>query len=178
MLRLRMAPFTVCSGHSRRPPGMLPRLDAIDRQLLDLLQRRADTPLAELAQAVSLSTTPCWRRVQRLRESGLIRGQVLLLDPRRLNLGVTVFVSLRTSRHDAAWFRSLKDAVDALPEIVEFHRLSGEVDYLLRVLVPDIAAYDRVYQRLVQAVDLSDVSASFSMEEIKSTTVLPLDYLP
>jgi Lrp/AsnC family transcriptional regulator len=155
---------------------MKKKLDAVDRQLLTLLQRDAETPLQALADAVHLSTTPCWRRVQRLREAGYITRHVALVDPHKVNLGVTVFMALRTNQHSAAWLQRLRDAVRDIPEVVEFYRMSGEVDYLLRVVVPDIAAYDGVYKRLIAAVELSDVSSSFAMEELKFTTALPLDY--
>jgi Lrp/AsnC family transcriptional regulator len=155
---------------------MKKKLDAVDRQLLTLLQRDAETPLQTLADAVHLSTTPCWRRVQRLREAGYITRHVALVDPHKVNLGVTVFMALRTNQHSAAWLQRLREAVRDIPEVVEFYRMSGEVDYLLRVVVPDIAAYDGVYKRLIAAVELSDVSSSFAMEELKFTTALPLDY--
>ncbi|MFN7725206.1 MAG: Lrp/AsnC family transcriptional regulator, partial [Rubrivivax sp.] len=111
-------------------------MDAVDRQLLTLLQRDAETPLQALADAVHLSTTPCWRRVQRLREAGYITRHVALVDPHKVNLGVTVFMALRTNQHSAAWLQRLRDAVRDIPEVVEFYRMSGEVDYLLRVVVP------------------------------------------
>ncbi len=151
-------------------------LDATDRQLLGLLQRDAETPLAELAAAVNLSTTPCWRRIQRLREQGFITRQVALVDAAKINLGVTVFVSVRTNQHHQAWFERFRDAVRDIPEVMELYRMSGDVDYLLKLVVPDIAAYDRVYQRLIRSVELSDVSSSFAMEELKNSTALPLDY--
>jgi Lrp/AsnC family transcriptional regulator len=152
------------------------KLDTTDRQILEILQRNAETPLAELAAAVHLSSTPCWRRIQRLREHGFITRQVALVDAAKINLGVTVFVSVRTSQHNQAWFERFRDAVRDIPEIVELYRMSGDVDYLMKLVVPDIAAYDRVYQRLIRSVDLSDVSSSFAMEELKNTTALPLDY--
>ena len=155
---------------------MKKKLDAIDRKLLSILQQDAETPLSDLAQAVNLSTTPCWRRVQRLREHGFIARQVALVDPRKINLGVTVFVAIRTNQHSQAWFERFRDAVRAIPEVVEFYRMSGDVDYLLRVVAPDIAAYDQIYKRLIREVDLSDVSSSFAMEELKFTTALPLKY--
>jgi Lrp/AsnC family transcriptional regulator len=155
---------------------MKKKLDAIDRQLLAILQRDAETPLADLAQAVNLSSTPCWRRIQRLREHGFITRHVALVDPRKINLAVTVFVGVRTNQHSQAWFEGFRDTVRDIPEIVEFYRMSGDVDYLLRVVVPDIAAYDAVYKRLIRSIELSDVSSSFAMEELKFTTALPLDY--
>ncbi len=153
------------------------KLDAVDKQLLALLQEDAETPIAELAARVNLSSTPCWRRVQQLKESGLIRKQVALLDAKKLNVGVTVFVAVRTNQHSQKWFDKFHAAVNDVPEVVEFYRMSGDVDYLLRVVVPDIAAYDAVYKRLIRGSDLFDVSSSFAMEEIKFTTALPLDYV-
>jgi len=141
-----------------------------------MLQRDAETPLNVLALAVNLSNTPCWRRVQRLRSRGYITRHVALVDPHMVNLGVTVFVAVRTNQHNQAWFTRLRDAVRDIPEIVEFYRMSGDVDYLLRVVVPDISTYDAVYKRLIASVELSDVSSSFAMEELKFTTALPLDY--
>lgn len=154
------------------------KLDAIDRKLLELLQHDAETPLNQLAEAVHLSSTPCWRRIQRLKESGVISRHVALLDPRKINLGVTVFVALKTNQHNPQWFEALRAAVRDIPEVVEFYRMSGDIDYLLRVVVPDIAGYDAVYQRLIKAVGLSDVSSTFAMEELKYTTALPLSYAP
>jgi len=152
------------------------KLDATDRELLRLLQQDAEMPMAKLAEAVNLSPTPCWRRVQRLKDEGVITKQVMLLDPRKLNLGVTVFVAVRTNHHSQAWFEKFHAAVKEIPEVVEFYRMSGDVDYLLRVVVPSIGAYDLVYKRLIRSSDLFDVSSSFAMEEIKFTTALPLTY--
>ena len=152
-------------------------MDKKDLQILALLQQDAATPLAKLAEAVNLSTTPCWRRVQKLHEDGVIRKQVALCDAAALNLPVTVFVSIRTSQHSDAWAKRFVQATRDIPEIMEIYRMSGDVDYLLKVVVPDIAGYDRVYKRLIKAVDLQDVSSSFAMEVLKSTTALPLDYV-
>ena len=152
------------------------KIDAIDRELLRLLQDDAQTPMARLAEAVNLSPTPCWRRIQRLKDEGVITKQVTLLDPKKLNLGVTVFVAVRTSHHTQAWFETFHAAVKEIPEVVEFYRMSGDVDYLLRVVVPSIGAYDLVYKRLIRSSDLFDVSSSFAMEELKFTTALPLTY--
>jgi Lrp/AsnC family transcriptional regulator len=152
-------------------------LDRIDSAILAILQEDATQKVADIASRVNLSTTACWKRIQQLESSGVIRRRVALLDPARLNVGVTVFVSVRTSQHSEDWLRRFADAVSAIPEVVEFYRMSGEVDYLLRVVVPDIAAYDAVYKRLIRDVTLADVSSSFSMEELKYTTALPLRYL-
>jgi len=152
------------------------KLDAIDRKLLEMLQLDCDTPIAELAAAVQLSTTPCWRRVQRMKEAGVITGNVALVEPRSVNVGVTVFVNIKTNQHSQAWFDRFHATVDSIPEVVEFYRMSGDVDYLLRIVVPDIAAYDGVYKRLIAGTQLFDVSSSFAMEQLKYTTALPLRY--
>ena len=152
-------------------------LDRADLKLLEMLQLDCDTPIAELAAAVQLSTTPCWRRVQRMKDAGVIASHVALVDPKSVNVGVTVFVNIRTSQHTQAWFDQFHATVDSIPEVMEFYRMSGDIDYLLRVVVPDIAAYDKVYKRLTADTDLSDVSSSFAMEEIKFTTALPLSYV-
>lgn len=151
-------------------------LDEIDLRILAVLQADASLPLAEIAQQVGLSSSPCWRRIQRLEEAGVIRGRVALLDPEKLNVAVTVFVAVKTARHDADWLDHFARAVSDFPEVIEFYRMSGEIDYLLRVAVPDIAAYDAFYKRLILRAQLTDVSSSFAMETIKYTTALPLDY--
>jgi len=151
-------------------------LDRIDKKILHWLQRDASLSVAELAEKVGLSSTPCWRRVQQLEKAGIITRRVALVDPRKINLGITAFVRVRTNRHDTDWLETFAQAADRIPEIVEVHRLSGDIDYLLRIVVPDIAGYDKVYKDLISAADFADVSANFAMEEIKSTTALPLDY--
>jgi Lrp/AsnC family transcriptional regulator len=151
-------------------------LDKIDRKILTLLQKNATMPVAEIGSKVGLSTTPCWRRIQKMEELGIIRRRVAILDPVKVNAGVTVFVAIRTSEHNDTWLRKFAAAVEEFPEVVEFYRMSGEVDYLMRVVVPDIAAYDDFYKKLISKVALSDVSSSFAMEQIKYTTALPLDY--
>lgn len=151
-------------------------MDQIDRRILKLLQRNTGHSLAEVAERIGLSTTPCWRRIQNLEAQGVIRKRVALLDRRKLNVGVTVFVRIKTSQHDIAWLNSFAKAVEDMEEIVEVYRMSGEIDYLLRVVVPDVEAYDVIYKRLIEAVPMSDVSSNFAMEEIKWTTALPLAY--
>ena len=153
------------------------KLDALDVKLLDLLQQDASLQVAQVAEQVGLSATACWRRIQRLKEAGVITRQVTLLDPKAVNVGVTVFVSVRTSTHTQEWFERFRATVQAIPEVMEFYRMSGDVDYLLRVVVPDIAAYDSVYKRLIAGTDLHDVSSSFAMEELKLSTALPLGYV-
>jgi Lrp/AsnC family transcriptional regulator len=151
-------------------------LDRIDRKILSQLQADSSLSLAVLADRVGLSPSPCWRRVQALEDTGVIRKRVALLDRAALNVGVTVFVAIRTNQHNAAWYERFAKAVEAIPEVVEFYRMSGDIDYLLRVVVPDIAAYDEVYKQLTSKIELYDVSSSFAMEEIKYTTAIPLDY--
>ena len=151
-------------------------LDRTDLKILDLLQHDASLSTAEVADAVGLSTTPCWRRIQNLEKEGVIAGRVALLDRDHLNVGVDAFVTIRTDQHNRRWLDAFAKAVAAFPEVIELYRMSGDVDYLMRVVVPDIAAYDDFYQRLIQSIDLSDVSSSFAMERIKYTTVLPLKH--
>lgn len=153
------------------------RIDHYDRALLAELQRDADRSLNELAERVNLSKNPCWRRVRQLEQAGYIRKRVALLDRHSLNLGLTVFVNIRTRQHSPEWLARFRDAVEEIPEIVEVSRLSGETDYLLRVVVPDMAAYDRVYKSLITRIELDDISSNFVMEELKQTTELPLDYV-
>jgi len=153
---------------------MISDLDATDRRILRELQADATVPLAELAERIGLSQTPCWKRVKRLTDAGVIEKRVALLNRDRLDLGLVVFVAVRTSRHDQDWLDAFARAAAALPEVVEFYRLSGETDYLLKVVVRDIAAYDAFYKRLIAAAPLTDVSSSFAMEQIKYTTALPV----
>lgn len=152
-------------------------LDRIDRKLLQLLQEDASLAVSELASLVNLSVTPCWRRIQKLRDAGVIRKQVLLLDAAQLNVGVTVFVSVKTSQHNPEWIERFARGVTRIPQVVEIYRMSGDVDYLLRVVVPDIAGYDAVYKELISVAELTDVSSSFAMEQLKYTTALPLDFV-
>ena len=152
-------------------------MDRIDRKILLQLQQDATLSLAELSERVSLSPTPCWRRVQRLEREGVIKARVALLDPIQLNVGVTVFVRLKTDQHDKRWLDSFATRVPEIPEVVEIYRMSGEIDYLLKVVVPDIAGYDAVYKRLIDIADFADVSSNFAMECIKDTTALPLNYI-
>ena len=151
-------------------------MNFIDRKILACLQEDSTLPLAELAERVGLSTTPCWRRIRNLEKAGVIRRRVALLDPEKLNLGVTVFVRVKTSQHNIEWLERFAKAVAGIDEVVEFYRLSGDIDYLLRVVVPDIAGYDRVYKRLIAAAELADVSSNFAMETLKYTTALPVGY--
>jgi Lrp/AsnC family transcriptional regulator len=149
-------------------------LDRIDAKILTALQADANRAIAELSESVGLSANACWRRIKRLEELGIIRGRVALLDPMKLDLGVTVFVAIRTNEHNDAWLQKFNDAVEQIPEIVELYRMSGDVDYLMKVVVSSIAHYDQVYKRLIQLVKLTDVSSSFAMEQMKYTTALPV----
>lgn len=152
-------------------------LDHIDKAILSVLQQDSTLAVSEIADRVNLSTTPCWRRIQKLEQDGVISRRVVLLDAMKLNVGVTVLVEIKTAQHTAAWLKHFCDVVATIPEVVEVYRMSGHIDYMLKVVVPHIAAYDGVYKRLISEVDIFDVSSSFSMETIKHTTMLPLDYV-
>jgi Lrp/AsnC family transcriptional regulator len=152
-------------------------MDKLDRKILELLQKDGGLTAAEVAERIGLSKAPCWRRIRHLEEAGVIKQTVALLNARELNLGTTVFVTLKTANHSEAWFEKFVKAVRDIPEVVEIHRMSGDVDYLMRIVVPDIDAYDLVYKRLIAAVEFKDVSASFALETIKYTTALPLNYM-
>ena len=153
-------------------------LDTLDVKILAALQDDASRPVAEIADAVALSKNACWRRIKALEDAGVVTRGSARIDPSAVGLGVTVFVALRTSQHDEAWLQGFTEGLRSIPEVIEFYRLSGEVDYLLKVLVSDIKDYDRVYKRLIAVAPLTDVSSSFVMETIKATTVLPLDRIP
>jgi Lrp/AsnC family transcriptional regulator len=150
-------------------------LDKTDIQLLDALQRDATLSMAQLGEVVGLSPTPCWKRIKRLQDEGYITARLAMLDRKKLGLPVTVFVSVRTTQHDEQWLARFAAIVTAMPEVMEFHRMSGDVDYMLKVVTSSIDGYDRFYKKLIRQVGLSGVSSAFSMEQIKSTTVLPLD---
>jgi Lrp/AsnC family transcriptional regulator len=150
------------------------KLDPIDIRILRLLQRDASLPISRIADSVRLSQNACWRRIKRLEEEGVISKRVALLDAGKLGLGVTVFVSVRAGEHTEKWLETFAAAVRRIPEVVEFYRMAGEVDYLLKLQVADIAAYDQVYKSLIRAAKLMDVSAAFAMEEMKRTTELHL----
>ncbi|MEE4360532.1 MAG: Lrp/AsnC family transcriptional regulator [Pseudomonadales bacterium] len=148
-------------------------VDSFDRQILELLQIDAGLSLNEIADRVALSRTACWRRIQRLEEAGIIRGRVALLDPAALGLDLTVYVLIKTNRHNREWAEQFTAVLGAIPEVLEAYRLSGDVDYLLKAVVADMRGYDRLYRKLI-AADLFDVSSSFVMETLKQTTALPL----
>jgi len=151
-------------------------IDRFDRRILAILQADADISIADLAERVGLSKNPCWRRVQKLQSAGVIARRVALLDAASLNVGTTVFVKIRTNQHSLEWLQRLSAAVDALPEVTEFYRMAGDMDYLLKIVVPSIEAFDTVYKRLIEKIDIFEVSSYFAMEEIKNSTQLPLDY--
>ena len=149
-------------------------LDHTDRRILSLLQVDATLSVSDIAEKVGLSATPCWKRIKRLEKDGIIERRVAILNRDRLGLGVTVIVAIRTAKHSDEWLQIFADGVAKIPEVVEFYRMSGEIDYLLKVVARDIADYDRIYRKLTKVAELHDVSSSFAMQEIKSTTALPL----
>ena len=152
-------------------------MDRLDRMILTILQEDATVPVAEIGRRVGLSTTPCWRRIQKMEEDGVIKGRMAVLDPAKVNAKVTVFVFVTTNQHNEDWMTRFSRVIGEFPEVIEFYRMSGHIDYLLKVVVPDIEAYDAFYKRLIARVDLSDVTSMFAMEEIKSTTELPLGFV-
>jgi Lrp/AsnC family transcriptional regulator len=149
-------------------------LDDYDKRLLKAIQSDSDRTVQELADLIGLSATPTARRLKRLAEAGIVRKHVALLDPEALGLQATLFIAVRTSHHDAEWLARFADGVRRMPEVIEFYRLSGDIDYLIKLCLPDVRAYDQVYKKLIAIAPLSDVSASFAMEAIKNTTELPV----
>lgn len=145
-------------------------MDAIDRKILVALQENADISIADLADRVGLSQTPCWKRIQKLEATGVILGKVALVAPERIGLGLTVFVQIETAEHSSSWLEGFSARISAMPEVMEFYRMAGDVDYMLRVAVADMAAYDAFYKRLISAFALKNVTSRFAMERIKSTT--------
>jgi Lrp/AsnC family transcriptional regulator len=154
---------------------MKPDIDPMDRMILAELQRDGTLSVDQLSERVSLSRNACWRRVKMMEEAGIITGRVALVDAEKLGFGLSVFILVRTTHHEPEWLKKFRDAVSSIPEIIGVYRMSGDLDYVLRARVPDVKAYDRLYQRLIAKVPLSDVSASFVMEEIKETTVVPVE---
>ena len=149
-------------------------MDAIDKKILSVLQENAALSVAEIGSRVGLSSTPCWKRIQRLEADGVIVKRVALVNQDRVGLGISVFVSIETGDHSQDWLDRFAKTVTAMPEVMEFYRMAGDVDYMLRVVVPDIAGYDAFYKRLIAAVPLKNVTSRFAMERIKSTTALPI----
>jgi Lrp/AsnC family transcriptional regulator len=149
-------------------------MDVTDRQIIRLLQEDASLSVAEIGKRVKLSSTPCWKRIQRLEEEGVIARRVAVIDPDKVGLGVTVFVSIETGDHSEEWIARFADTIRAMPEVMEFYRMAGDVDYMLRVVTTDIQSYDAFYKRLIATAPLKNVTSRFAMERIKSTTVLPV----
>jgi len=149
-------------------------MDSTDRKILNLLQTDASLTVKQVAELIHLSVTPCWKRIQKLEENGYIRARVALLDSKKVNANVTVFVAIKTGQHTREWIDRFNEEVNKLSEVMEIYRMSGEVDYLLRVVVSSIEAYDQFYKKLIDRVELSSVVSSFAMEQIKYTTALPI----
>ena len=164
MIRKNMHPFMT----------EIKRMDAIDRKILAVVQEDASLSVAEIGQRVGLSSTPCWKRLQKLEAEGVITGRVALIDPDKIGLGITVFVSIETGDHSQDWLTKFADLVSAMPEVMEFYRMAGDVDYMLRVVVRDMQSYDAFYKKLIAAIPLKNVTSRFAMERVKSTTALPI----
>ena len=151
-------------------------IDDIDLRILDALQKDANQSVSDIAKHAGVSTTPCWRRIQRLEAEGVISKRVALLNRAQLNASVTVFIAVRTNKHTVDWLDKFRKVVKDIPEVVDFYRMSGDIDYLLKAYVPDIASYDALYKKLIAKIELSDVTSMFAMEELKSTTAIPLGF--
>ena len=149
-------------------------MDAIDKKILATLQEDASLSVAEIGQRVGLSSTPCWKRIQKLEADGVIQKRVALVDQMKIGLGITVFVSVETGDHSQEWLARFADTVGAMPEVMEFYRMAGDVDYMLRVVVADMQSYDTFYKKLIATAPLKNVTSRFAMEKIKSTTLLPI----
>lgn len=160
------------SDNSARPAPLV--MDEIDRKLLALLQQDCTLSIAEMADRVGLSPTPCWKRIQKLEAAGVVLRRVALVDPSRVGMGLTVFVAIEAGSHSPEWLERFATAVEAMPEVLEFHRMAGDVDYMLRVVAADMAEYDAFYKRLIAVVPLKNVTSRFAMERIKSSTAVPL----
>ncbi|GAB5337006.1 Lrp/AsnC family transcriptional regulator [Pseudomonas fluorescens] len=153
-------------------------MDKFDLAILGILQADSTQAVGAIADQIGLGTTACWRRIQKLEDEGFVRKRVALLDSAKLNVAVTVFVSIKTNQHSASWLHTFHERVAAITEVMELYRMAGDTDYLVRIAVPDIAAYDAVYKQLIEIPGLSDISSSFAMEQIKYTTEYPLKYVP
>jgi len=149
-------------------------MDEIDLKILKLLQTDSSLSISEIAAKIGLSTSPCWKRISRLREQGVIRGQVSVLNASMLGFGLTAYVSIKTGEHSGNWLNKFSTTVTGMPEVMEFHRMAGDVDYMLKVVVADIDAFDKFYKRLITSSAISEVTSRFSMEKIKETTELPI----
>lgn len=152
-------------------------MDAFDKQILTILQKDCTLSVSDIAEQVGLSTTPCWRRIQALEKSGIIQRRVAIASPDQLNVALSVFVMVKTNQHNQQWLNQFASFMADIPEVVECYRMSGDVDYLLRVVVPDMKAYDSFYKKLIADTEFADISSSFAMEEIKYTTELPTSYI-
>lgn len=151
-------------------------MDLVDQKILGFLQRDISASVGEIAESVGLSATPCWRRIKKLEDAGIIKSRVALLDPTKININLTAFVMVKTAQHNQTWLTQFSQRVATVPEVIELHRMSGEIDYLLKVVCKDMASFDEVYKRLISLAEFSDVSSTFSMEILKHTTELPLTY--
>jgi Lrp/AsnC family transcriptional regulator len=149
-------------------------MDKTDLKILNLLQEDASMTVAKISEQVHLSPTPCWRRIQKLEETGVIQRRVVLLDPNAVGFGLSVFVEIQSENHSAEWLAAFSEALAEMPEVMEVHRMAGDVDYLLRVAVRNMEEYDAFYRRLVEKVSLKNVTSRFSMERLKATTAYPL----
>ena len=155
-------------------PEIPRRIDAIDRKILRVLQEDASLSVADIGDRVGLSSTPCWKRIQRMEQDGIITGKVALVDQNKIGLGITVFVSVESNDHSDEWLKKFASAVRKMPEVMEFYRMAGDVDYMLRVVISDMQAYDVFYRQLIAAVALKNVTSRFAMEKIRSITALPV----
>ena len=170
------------SGAPRKPSETRRRgnegsgFDEIDRQILDLLQER-DRTVAVLSEEIGLSQTPCWRRIRKLEEAGVIRNRVTLVNPREAGVPLTIFIGVKAPRHESEWLNGFRALIDEIPEIVEAYRLTGTIDYILKVLVPDIETLDLVYNKMIGKLEFSQINSSIAMEEMKFTTAVPTKYL-
>jgi Lrp/AsnC family transcriptional regulator len=149
-------------------------MDLLDQKILNLMQLDDSLTVKQIAGQIALSVTPCWKRIQKLEAQGFIRARVALLDPKKVNANVTVFVAIKTDQHSTEWIERFSRAVSDMPQVMEIYRMSGEIDYLLKVVVSSIEAYDRFYKNLVDRIELSHVTSSFAMEQMKYTTALPI----
>ncbi|QQM30910.1 Lrp/AsnC family transcriptional regulator [Martelella lutilitoris] len=151
--------------------------DQIDRKIVDILQRQADRTVSEIAEEVGLSHTPCWRRIKRMEDLGFIRARVALIDRKMANIPMTIFIAVKAPRHAIEWLDEFRKQIRDIPEVTEAYRLTGDTDYLLRIVVPDIETYDQVYKNLISRLEFSDINSSIAMEELKFTTALPTNYM-
>ncbi|TWG92478.1 Lrp/AsnC family transcriptional regulator [Mesorhizobium sp. J18] len=151
-------------------------LDEIDRKILDILQRDSDRAVSAIAEEVNLSSTPCWRRIKRLEESGIIKRRVAIVDRRLMNVSMTIFIGIKAPRHEMSWLNAFRSLIEEIPEVVEAYRLTGATDYVIKVVVPDIETYDAVYKKMISKLEFSEINSSISMEEMKFTTAVPTSY--